>query len=119
MGTVWMAQFPDRRQRPLPRVRLSTARKPRTVRLGGLAALLGLRPAVLASSAVVERFAPFSPARSRLVKQGWVGLKGAACYTKADEVSTGANAVSEARNETPECSRPGLSGCKQQYQTKR
>jgi hypothetical protein len=37
-------------------------------------------------------------------------MKGAASYTKADEASTAANVVSEARSEAPECSRPGLSG---------
>lgn len=38
-------------------------------------------------------------------------MKGAVHYTKAGDVSTGANVVSEGRNETSECSEPGLSGC--------
>ena len=37
-------------------------------------------------------------------------MKGAACYTKADDVSTAGNEVTEERSEAPECSRPGLSG---------
>jgi len=38
-----------------------------------------------------------------------MGLKGAADCTMADDASTAANTVSEARSESPECSRPGLS----------
>jgi hypothetical protein len=37
-------------------------------------------------------------------------MKGAVGYTTADDVSTGPNEVSAERSESPECSRPGLSG---------
>jgi hypothetical protein len=40
-----------------------------------------------------------------------VGLKGARRSTKADDVSTAANAVSEERSESPESNASGLSGC--------
>ena len=43
--------------------RLMRCRKPPPSRLPGLAAVLGLRPAVLASSGFVETAAPFSPTR--------------------------------------------------------
>ena len=55
---------------------------------------------------------PLSVPPALIGQPAWVGLKGAACYTKAGDVRTAANAVSEARNESPECSRPGLSGCR-------
>jgi len=54
---------------------------------------------VLASSGLVERPAPFSPARSRLAKQRWAGLKGAASWTKAADARTAMNGVSEDRSE--------------------
>jgi len=40
-----------------------------------------------------------------------VGLKGATGSTKHDEVSTAVNGVNEARNESRESNRSGLSGC--------
>ena len=53
--------------------------------------------------------APFSPAHAGwLTGYGWV--KGAAHYTKADDVSTAGDEVTGERNEAPECSRLGLSG---------
>jgi len=63
---------------------LGTARKPRASGLGGFAALLSRSLlAVLASAAIVQTPAPFSPARRDCPR--WSGLKGAAgplCETK-------------------------------------
>ena len=40
-----------------------------------------------------------------------VGLKGATGFGKADDASTAAKGVSEARSESPDRSQSGLSGC--------
>ena len=46
-----------------------------------------------------------------------MGLKGAACYPKADDASTAGRTEGsdEARSEAPEGSRPGLSGGQQYF----
>jgi hypothetical protein len=54
---------------------------------------------------------PFQSYPALFDHPAWVGLKGASGYGKADDVSTGANEVSEARSEAPDRSRSGLSGC--------
>jgi hypothetical protein len=51
-------------------------RTPRLAGVGGLAAVLGLRPVVLMSAAVLQRVAPFSPSRIGWPTDcPWVGLK--------------------------------------------
>jgi len=89
-----------------------TARKPRLSPVEGFAARLGrYAPFGACISRLPGDSRPFQSHPRRPVKQRWVGLKGAAGWTKAGDGSTGANAVSEARSEPPESSPPGLSGC--------
>ncbi|PSQ07927.1 hypothetical protein BRC95_03610 [Halobacteriales archaeon QS_5_68_33] len=64
---------------------------------------------VLTSAAVVERVAPFSPARPGHPKRA--GLKGATLCGNPDDVSTAANEVSEERSESRDRREWGLSRC--------
>ena len=45
-----------------------------------------------------ENAAPFSPTHAGW-SPGYGGLKGAACYTKVDDISTAGNGVTEERSE--------------------
>ncbi|TQQ79644.1 hypothetical protein EWF95_11590 [Halonotius roseus] len=73
---------------------------------------------MLASPAVRQRIAPFSPARLRLFDSPTrVGLKGAGGSPNPDDASTTANVVSEERSESRESSRRGLSRCSQSNRT--
>jgi len=75
-----------------------------------LAVLLGLRPAVLASSHRVDRAGPFQSHPRSLIKQPiWVGLKGAERSANPADVSTAGAEGGAERSEAREPNAQGLS----------